>query len=261
MPYIEVEPTVEVFAQDWGSGKPVMLIHGFPFTHRIFEYQMIALAQQGYRAVGIDLRGFGQSDKPWNGNDYDTWVKDIHTVIEALDLQDVTLVGFSMGGAIAAYYVATQQDSRVTKLMLLGAAAPIAAPQPEDKKMIEGFIQAILKDPASFSVGFVQQAFYQPLSPESLRFLAEMGTTASLHTLVRAQEELRDRNLVPEMNKIQIPTLICHGIHDKVVPISAGEAQQQLIKGATLLRFEESGHGIFYEEKERLTQELIKFVG
>lgn len=87
-----------------------------------------------------------------------------------------------------------------------------------------------------------------------------MGTTASLHILVRAQEELRDRNLIPKMNKIQIPTLICHSIHDKIVPIAAGEAQQQLIKGATLIRFEESGHGIFYEEKERLTLELINFV-
>ncbi len=261
MPYIEVEPNVRVFAQDWGTGKPIVFIHGFPFSHRIFEYQMAMLTQKGYRTVGIDLRGFGYSDKPWNGCDYETWVSDIRKVIETLDLQDVTLVGFSMGGAITTHYVGTQQDTRVTKLMLLGAAAPIAAPQPEDKKMIEGFIQAILADPASFAYAFVQQAFYKPLSPESLQFLAVMGTTASLRALVRAQEELRDRNLVPEMNNIQLPTLICHGVHDKVVPIAAGEAQQQMIKGATLLRFEESGHGLFYEEKDRLNQELINFVG
>lgn len=261
MPYIGVGPSIKVFVQDWGSGKPVVLIHGFPFTHRIFEYQMAVLAQAGYRAIGIDLRGFGQSDKPWHGNNYDTWVNDIRLVIDALELQDLTLVGFSMGGAIAAHYVATQQDPRVTKLVLLGAAAPIAAPQPEDKQMIEGFIQAILVDPASFARIFVQQAFYQPLSPELLQFLTEMGTTASLRALVRSQEELRDRNLVLEMTEIQIPTLICHGVHDKVVPIAAGEAQEQMIKNAKLLRFEDSGHGIFHEEKERLTHELINFVG
>ncbi|MBW4646850.1 MAG: alpha/beta hydrolase [Goleter apudmare HA4340-LM2] len=260
MTCIEVESGIAVFVQDWGSGKPIMFIHGFPFSHRIFEYQMVALAQQGYRAIGIDLRGFGQSDKPWNGNDYDTWVSDIRQVIEALDLRDVTLVGFSMGGAITAHYAATQNDARVTQLVLLGAAAPIAAPQPEDKNQIEGFIQAILTDPANFAHNFVQQAFYQPLSPELLRFLAEMGTAVSLRTLVRAQEELRDRNLVPEMSNIQIPTLICHGVHDKVVPIAAGEAQQQLIKDAQLMRFEESGHGLFYEEKDRLTQALLSFV-
>lgn len=261
MTRINVESSVEVSIQDWGSGKPIVFIHGFPFSYRIFEYQMAALAQQGYRAIGIDLRGFGQSDKPWHGNDYDTWVSDIHRVIEKLDLQDVTLVGFSMGGAITAHYVATQFDPRVTKLILLGAAAPIAAPQPEDKKMIEGFIQAILADSASFAQGFVRQAFYQPLSSDLLRFFADMGTTASLRALVRAQEELRDRNLFQEMSKIQIPTLICHGVHDKVVPIAAGEAQQLMIQNATLLRFEKSGHGLFYEEKDRLTQELINFVG
>lgn len=261
MTRIEVESGIEVFVQDWGTGKPIVFIHGFPFSHRIFEYQMIALVQQGYRTIGIDLRGFGQSDKPWNGNDYDTWISDIRKVIEVLDLHDVTLVGFSMGGAITAHYVATQNDARVTQLVLLGAAAPIAAPNPEDKQLIEGFIQAILSDSAAFASNFVQQAFYHPLSAESLRFLAEMGTVTSLRTLIRSQEELRDRNLLPEIGDIQIPTLICHGVHDKVVPIAAGEAQQQLIKGAQLIRFEESGHGLFYEEKDRLTQALLSFVG
>lgn len=261
MPYIEVEPNVRVFAQDWGSGKSIVLIHGFPFTHRIFEYQMAMLAQKGYRTVGIDLRGFGQSDKPWNGCDYDTWVSDIRKVIEALDLRDVTLVGFSMGGAIASHYVATQTNARVTKLVLLGAATPIAAPNPEDKQLLESLIQAALTDSANFAYGFVKKAFHQPLSDQMLQFLAEMGTVASLRVLVRALEELRDRNLVSEVSSIQIPTLICHGVHDTVVPIAAGEAQQQLIKGATLLRFEESAHGIFFEEKDRLVQELLNFVG
>ncbi len=243
MSYITVEPGVDLFVCDWGSGKPVLFVHGFPFSHRIFDHSMLVMAQHGYRAVGIDLRGFGQSAKPWNGCDYDTWVSDIHQVVSNLNLQDVTLVGFSMGGAIASHYVATQNDSRVTKLVLLGAAAPIAAPTPEDKATIAGFVQGILADPASFAAGFIKQAFHQPLSSEQLQVLTSMGTAASLRALVRSQEELRDRDLVAELGTIQVPTLICHGVHDRVVPIAAGEVQQQLIPAAKLLRFAESGQG------------------
>jgi pimeloyl-ACP methyl ester carboxylesterase len=260
MPYITVASGIDVFVCDWGLGKPVLFVHGFPFSHRIFEHAMLALANHGYRAIGLDLRGFGQSTKAWDGCDYDTWASDIHQVIEALDVHDVTLVGFSMGGAIAAHYIATQADSRVTKLVLLGAAAPIAAPTPADKATISGLIQGTLADSASFSAAFIKQAFYQPLSDERLHFLTRMGTEASLRTLVRAQEELRDRDLVAEMSRIQLPTLICHGVHDKVVPIVAGEVQHQLIQGSTLLRFEQSGHGLFYEEKDRLSQELLSFI-
>ncbi|PSR18250.1 alpha/beta hydrolase [filamentous cyanobacterium CCP3] len=261
MAFITVAAEVNLFINDWGSGKPIVFVHGFPFSHRIFEPSMLALASQGYRAIGLDLRGFGQSTKTWDGCDYDTWASDIYAVIKALDLQDATLVGFSMGGAIAAHYAATLNDPRVTRLVLLGAAAPIAAPTPEDKATISGFIRGILADAAGFAATFIQQAFYQPLSPEQLQFLTSLGTQASLRTLVRSQEELRDRDLVAELTQIQLPTLICHGVHDKVVPLAAGEAQNQLIPDSALLRFEASGHGIFYEEKNRLSQELLNFVG
>lgn len=261
MAYITVQNNVDVFVADWGSGRPIVFIHGFPFSHRIFEPLMLAVAEGGYRAIGLDLRGFGQSTKAWDGCDYDTWASDIHQVIKALDLQDVTLVGFSMGGAIAAHYVATQNDPRVTKLVLWAAAAPIAAPTAEDKATISGFIQGILADQASFAAAFIQQAFHQPPSAERLQFLTSLGTQASLRTLVRSQEELRDRDLVADLSTIEIPTLICHGIHDNVVPMAAAKAQQQLIQGTILLPFEASGHGIFYEENDRLNQELLNFVG
>ncbi|MBD2056594.1 alpha/beta hydrolase [Oculatella sp. FACHB-28] len=115
-------------------------------------------------------------------------------------------------------------DSRVTKLVLLRAATPIAAPNPEDKQLLENLIQAVLADSATCAYAFVQKAFHQPLSQERLEFYAEMGTVASLRALVRTLEELCDRNLVSEVSNLQIPTLICHGVHDTVVSIAAGEA-------------------------------------
>jgi non-heme chloroperoxidase len=258
--FIEVEAGVRVFIQDWGEGKPIVLVHGFPFNGRIFDAQTTELSERGYRTVTIDLRGFGRSDKTWAGNDYDTWAKDIRTVIETLDLRDAALVGFSMGGAVAAHYAATQTDGRVTKLILLAAAAPIAAPRPEDKQLIDGFIEGLKTDQHAFSTAFVQNAFSKPLSPEYLRFVSEMGGQASLRTLIRAQEELRSRDLVEEMSGIKIPTLICHGTLDKVVPFAAGEAQAQIIEGAKLVRFESSNHGLFYDERDKLTDEIAGFV-
>ena len=137
--FIEVKKGVRIYAQDWGAGKTIVFVHGWPYSHAMFDYQTLPLSRAGFRTVAIDLRGFGQSDKPYSGNDYDTWADDIGKVIKVLDLKDVTLAGFSMGGGICAHYVATHNDPRVTKLALLAAAAPAISPG-----ALDPFIQAIL---------------------------------------------------------------------------------------------------------------------
>jgi len=119
---MEVTKGVNLFVQDWGRGKPIVFVHGWPYGHRIFEYQMMQLAKKGYRAIGFDLRGYGYSERPWEGNDYDTWAGDIGRVIKNLNLKDVTLVGYCMGGGLAAHYWATSKDPRVTKLVLASTA-------------------------------------------------------------------------------------------------------------------------------------------
>lgn len=261
MTFIEVEKNVRIFAQDWGAGKPVVFIHGFPFSHRIFERQMAHLALHNHRAIGIDLRGFGQSDKPW-AIDYDVWAHDIKSVLTELNVEDAALVGFSMGGAIAAHFVAAHNsENRISKLILLGAATPIAAPEPENKAQLDQFIQYAISDQAAFSKAFVQNAFHRELSAENLAFYSQMGTDATIRAMVRGLEELRLHDLVQELTSINLPTLICHGTQDKVVPFAAGEAQHQLIKNSKLVRFEESGHGLFYDEAEKLNRELHSFVG
>lgn len=128
MPYVEVSPGVNVYVEDWGSGKPVFFIHGWPLSHRMFEYQFTQLPKQGYRCVGIDLRGFGKSDKPWGDYNYDIFADDVKLVLEALDLRDVTMAGFSMGGAITMRYMGRHFGERVSKVAFLGAAAPCFTP-------------------------------------------------------------------------------------------------------------------------------------
>jgi len=262
MPSIDVGGGVHIFVQEWGSSneKPIVFIHGWPFSHRIFEYQMRALAEEGFRSVGIDLRGFGASDKPWEGNDYDTWTADVKSVLHNLSLQDVTLVGFSMGGAIATHFVNQHNgDKRVSRLVLLAAPVPASAPTPELRQAKEDAIKSILADQAAFDEGFVKKAFHTPPSPQQLQFLVNICTSASLRGSVRGLEELRDRDLRAEMDAISIPTLICHGVFDQTIPFSVTETQLQAIRGSKLVRFESSGHAMMYEERDKLVRELTRF--
>jgi len=115
---------VNINVEDIGAGKPIVFIHGWPVNHKMFEYQFTELPKHGYRCIGIDLRGFGDSDKPWDGYNYNSMADDVKAVLDTLNLQNVTLVGFSMGGAIAIHYIARHQGSHISKLVLLGAAAP-----------------------------------------------------------------------------------------------------------------------------------------
>ncbi len=256
---ISVAKNVSLYVQDWGAGKTIVFIHGWPLDHRVFEYQMVALAKRDCRVVAIDLRGFGNSDKPWEGNDYDTWATDIGKVIGELILRDVTLAGFSMGGAIAAHYVARRIDTRIAKLALI--STPILNPigAPEDRQALEQTIKNIVNDRPRFNREQVDIMVNSSMSEENRAWFASIGMQASLRATLRGFEELRDRDLRPALVNIRIPTRFFHGVRDRVVPFSHAEAQVRLIKGATLIPFENSGHAIFYDEKDRLVEELEKF--
>lgn len=259
MPKINVGKNVNIHFEDWGAGKTIVFVHGWPFDHRIFEYQMMALAKRDCRVVGIDLRGFGNSDKPWDGNDYDTWAADIGKVISELTLRDVTLAGFSMGGSIVAHYVARRIDTRISKLAIMGASLLSSAPKPEDKKLLDGNIKRLLTDRPKFMHDYMADLMNSPAGPEYLHWLASMGMTASLRACMRGLEELRDRDLRPVLGNIRIPTRFFHGALDNVIPYSIAEAQTALMKGASLVRFENSGHALFWDEKDKLVEELDKF--
>lgn len=266
LPWIDVGRGVRLHVQDWGEGKPIVLVHGWPSSHRIFERQMLALADRGYRAIGIDQRGFGLSDKPWQGNDYDTWARDVVTVVEALGLHDVTLAGYSMGGAIALHAVAATRSPRISRLALISAAAPRLVQGPDNPwglppEAFDGMLQAILADRAAFFNAFIPGMFHTPISAEYHAWFTGLVLGASLRATVRGLEEARDRDLRADLATIDIPTTIIHGVHDTVVPFGLAEEQQRSIAGATLVPFEQSGHGIFVDEPDRLTDELARIAG
>jgi non-heme chloroperoxidase len=264
MPMINVAKEVNVNVQYWGKGKPIVLIHGWPLSHRMFEYQAAGIVNHGHRAVAIDLRGYGDSDKPWEGNDYDTWASDLGKVIKERGLRDVTLAGFSIGGAIAMHYLATHNDPRVTKLALLSAAVPCLIKKADNpggvpRQVWDGFLQAEMDDRAKFKHEFNKIFFANQVSQELSHWFEAIGMQVSAHASLRGLEELADRDLRSEMTTIKIPTRIFHGVKDKVVPFAMAEEQKRLIKGAEIVRFENSGHGLFIDEGDKLFEELVKF--
>lgn len=263
--FIEVEPGVRLFVQDWGAGIPVVFIHGWPLNHKVFEYQMVPLMRAGHRVIGIDLRGFGQSDKPWQGNNYDTWADDIRKVIETLDLHKVLLAGFSMGGAIAMHYAATNNDPRVTKLALMGAAGPLFSKRSDNPngiplEEIEALINAAIADRSKLAYDLGVTNFHTPTSPEFCRWLESIRMEASPHATICGLEELRDRDLRSELKNIHIPTRIFHGVYDQVVPFQLAEEQHRFIKNSLIIPFYSSGHGLYYDERDKLNEELMRFI-
>ncbi len=265
MPKINVGQEIEIFVQDWGEGKPVFLVHGWPLNHQMFEYQVPTLVSNGFRVVALDLRGFGLSGKPWHGCDYDTWANDIGYVIRALGLHDVALCGFSMGGAIALHYMAKTGAPQITKLALFAAPLPSMIKKADNPNGVSieqwnQFIDAESDDRARFKKEFAASFFNKPVSAELLRWFEALGMQVDAHASLRGLEEMRDRDLRAELSSITVPTKIFHGINDKVVPFALGEEQNRLIADSELVRFEQSGHDLFYGERAKFTTELLRFL-
>ncbi|MBF0546033.1 MAG: alpha/beta hydrolase [Candidatus Riflebacteria bacterium] len=266
--FIEIEPTVHLHIRDWGIGKTIVFIPGWPLTHEMFEYQFIRLAEEGYRCIGITQRGFGQSSEPWGDYNYDVFADDIKKVLEVLNLSEVTLAGHSMGGAIALHFMARHNSERVAKLALFGAAAPCFTKRPGfpyglEASSVDGFIAECSTDRTKLMESFGKIFFRSEneVSHKLADWFSNMGMEASPQATAACLLALRNSDLREDMAKVKIPTVIFHGKYDKICPFHLGEALTDGIKGAKLIPFENSGHGLFFEEKEKFNKELMKFIG
>ena len=219
----------------------------------------------GYRCIGIDTRGFGNSDKPWSGYSYDRLADDVFLVIKALNLNNVTLLGHSTSGAVAIRYMARHDGFRVSKLVLCASAAPSLIQRPnfpygqkaEDIK--EVFIQGAYDDRPKMLEDFGKIFFYKQVSPPLSDWLFQMGLQAASYATIAISNDWIQEELFNDLPKIHVPTLIMHGIHDQVVPYALGVIQNQAIKNSKLITFENSGHGLFYDEQDKFNQELAQF--
>jgi non-heme chloroperoxidase len=266
--YVKVEPDVKVYIEDLNEeGKnTIVFLHGWPGSHKLFEYQFNILPKMGYRCIGIDQRGFGDSDKPFRGYDYDRLADDVRKVIEVLRLKDFTLLGHSTGGAIAIRYMARYDGDGVSKLVLCAAAAPSLIqrsyfPYGLPKEAVVNIIKETYKDRPKMLEEFGDMFFYKHITEPFKQWFFHLGLkAASWATAEIANTWLNEESLFSDFEKIDVPTLILHGIHDQVCLFQLAEVQKKAIRDSTLVAFEESGHGLFYDEKDKFNKEVIEFV-
>jgi len=264
--YIEVEPNVRLHVADGGEGRPIVLIHGWPLSDEMYEYQYNDLINNKFRVIGITLRGFGKSDKPFGVYNYDVHAMDIKNILCKLDINNAVLGGFSMGGAIAIRFAAADDGAHVAKLGLFGAAAPVWTQRKDfpynlTKIAVDDLIELNYKDRPKLLSDFAKifSATETSLNEGIANWLYGMCISASSYATAQCLIALRDTDLRKDLKKISIPTLILHGRKDKICSFDLAEQMKNLISDSQLIAFERSGHSLFLEETQKFNTELIKF--
>jgi non-heme chloroperoxidase len=266
--YIEVEKNVKLHVTDWGEGKPVVLIHGWPLSDAMYEYQYQDLFQKGFRVIGITMRGFGLSDKPFGTYNYDVYADDIKVVLDKLKIENATIGGFSMGGGIVTRYVSRHKAAHVSRMALFGGASPKWT-QAEDypyglkKEEVDGMIAISRIDRAKLYevFGSIFGATPTSISTGLAAWLGNINWQASAYAATQSLIALRDEDMRKDAASITIPVLILHGTNDKIVPLAIAEQANKAFKNSSLIKFDKSGHALFIEEREKFNSELIKFAG
>lgn len=264
--YIEVEPGVRVYVEDLNpiGDKTILFIHGWPGNHNLFEYQLNQLPKLGYRCVAMDCRGFGLSDKPWYGYDFNRLADDVRVVINALQLNNITLAGHSNGGAIAVRYMARHNGYGVSKLALLAAVAPSLIQRPYfpyglEQKTVTDLIQGTYSDRPNMLRGFGNIIFYHQVSNALSDWIFQLGLQAASWSTAAIANTWINEVLFEDLKTIRVPTLILHGVNDQVCLFPLAIAQQQAIPNSKLVPFEECGHFLFYDQLDKFNKELVDF--
>lgn len=262
---------VKLYYEDLGTGAPVIFIHGWPLSLDMWEYQVTNLVKQGIRCISYDRRGFGKSSRPAGGYDYDTLAADLKAVIDELNLTDVTLVGFSMGGGEVARYIGNYGTEKIAKVVLVSAVTPYLLKTEDnengvDKSVFDEMAEKMREDRIAFLDDFGKQFFGVNLinRPVSTPMLEYYRTLAALASPIATQEcavSFATTDFRTDLAAIDVPTLIIHGDADKTVPIeSSGDRTSDLLPAATYIVYEGAPHGLFITEKDRLNADLLNFI-
>ncbi len=275
MPFVSVgkENTgnIDLYYEDHGSGKPVVLIHGYPLSGASWEKQVPALLEAGYRVITYDRRGFGQSSKPTAGYNYDAFAEDLHKLVSHLGLHDFALVGFSMGGGEVARYLGRYGSKGVSKAVFISSVPPYLLktsdnPEGVDGSVFEGIQKAVAADRYSFFTEFFKN-FYntdqflgtrvsEQTVQASWNIAAGASATASLACVPTWHEDFRK-----DLARINVSTLVIHGDSDRIVPISAsGSRTAKLVQGARLVVVKNGPHCITWTHSDEVNPALLSFL-
>ncbi len=255
---------------DWGSGKPIVFLHGWPLSSASWEYQMVPLAAQGFRCLAYDRRGFGHSEKPYSGYDYDTLAGDLKGFLDRLDLEDVTLVGFSMAGGEVARYMKSFNGARVARVVLVSAVTPFLLktgtnPNGVDKSVFDQMVDGVVEDRPHFLATFGKKFFGAGLlnfsvGNDLLDWAKSLALQASPKATIDCIRAFSETDFRQDLPAVRVPTLVIHGDSDQTVPLElSGRLTAKLVPGAQLKIYEGAPHGLFYTERERLNTDLAAF--
>lgn len=276
MPFIKVNQEasqeVQIYYQDIGQGKTVVFISGWPSNSQMWESQLDVLPKNNMRCIAYDRRGFGKSDKPWESYDYDTLTSDLDELLKQLDLREVTLVGFSMGGGEVARYLSKyNSEGRVTKAILVSTVLPFLLktdnnPEGLPQEMFGQIEKEIYADRPKFLANFAKD-FYsvsllnKTVSDDFLNANQIITLQSNGNATVKAMRSWSTTDFREDIKKINVPTLIIHGTDDKTVPIEvSSDRTAEMLPQAKYIKYDGAPHGLFYTEKEKLNNDIFWFV-
>lgn len=265
---------VELYYKDWGpkEGQAITFSHGWPLSSDSWESQMIFLASQGYRVIAHDRRGHGRSSQPWDGNDMDHYADDLATVINTLDLNDVTLVGFSTGGGEVARYIGRHGTDRVAKAVLVSAVPPLMLQTPDNPNglpidVFDGIREASLNNRSQLYLDIASGPFFGFNRPDAepnqglIQSFWAQGMQGGHKNTYDSIAAFSATDFREDLAAFDIPTLVIHGDDDQIVPLDiSGQASAALVDGAELIVYEGAPHGLTDTHKERLNQDLLNFL-
>jgi non-heme chloroperoxidase len=270
MSTITVKDGTTIYYKDWGEGPVVTFSHGWPLSSDAWDGQMLALAQNGFRAVAHDRRGHGRSSQTSSGNDMDGYADDLAAVIEALDLKDVTAVGHSTGGGEVARYIGRHGTKRVARAVLISAVPPImlkSAANPEGLPIeaFDGMRSGLMKDRSQFYKDLALM-FYGANRPEakvSQGTLDQFWLWSMQAGLKNAYESIKafsETDFTDDLKKFDVPTLVMHGEDDQIVPVKdSARKSAKMIKGATEIYYPGLSHGMTATHPDLVNRDLLAF--
>jgi pimeloyl-ACP methyl ester carboxylesterase len=271
MNHIRTADDVKLRVKDWGHGRAVVMMHGWPLSSDTFDDVGIAIANGGMRAIAYDRRGFGRSQQPWDGYDYDTLADDLAAVIDQSKAQDVTLLGFSMGGGEVARYLTRHGASKIRQAVLIASIVPYMLktannPHGVEQSVFDGMAKSIVTDRAAFWPPFFKSfygvsAMTQPVSQEVLDWSCDVSMQASLRATLECAKSFATTDLRGDLGSFTVPTLIIHGSADQTVPIDASaRAAAKAISGSTLIEYDGAPHGLLASHKSRVIGDVMAFL-